>query len=237
MRQEQTVIVLDWNGTLWDDLLLNYGSVTRIFNSFGLPAPTIDEYRSEIGADFMDFYRRHGIPETATPERLNTIRKSYLDEHHNEAKLRDGAAELINSCKLLGAAVGILSAEDHGILWEKLKVLGLTPPHVLLFACGSSFDKTEAFWDVFAFIDGLIDWKNAVYVDDTRDGLIAAKKLAARWYNSTHGQVLNTIGFSGGYHSHQRVMEAAPDFPKHGEKAICSMLQVQTAIQTILTSI
>ena len=60
--------VLDWNGTLLNDLPLVYRSVCQIFATYGLPAPTLEQYRTEMSQEWMKFYLNYGIPKARRPK-------------------------------------------------------------------------------------------------------------------------------------------------------------------------
>jgi phosphoglycolate phosphatase-like HAD superfamily hydrolase len=67
--------IWDWNGTIQDDMHHIYEcGVQRIFRHFGLPCPTLEEYRHEVAADFMSsFYWPRGVPRNQTADDLNAI--------------------------------------------------------------------------------------------------------------------------------------------------------------------
>jgi len=196
--EKPKLAIFDWNGTLLDDLPMVYQSVVAIFRHYNLPPPTLSEYREEIEADFMKFYRNHGMPEGITGKDLNAIRKRYFQEHWNDALLRPHAEELLLLCRnQLGIPTALVSAEMREILIERLRSFKLMP----LFdeIRGNSWNKEEALiatLDIFG-----TKAEDAFYLDDTYDGLMAAKNVG-----------IKTIGFSAGYHSEQRVLAAKPDF-------------------------
>ena len=81
-------VIFDYNGTLLDDLPVAYGSIREIFRRYNLPCPTPEQYRLEIGTNFMEFYYNHGFPRTTTAKELNVVRMEYYLDHFHEAKLR-----------------------------------------------------------------------------------------------------------------------------------------------------
>ncbi len=194
---ELKLAVFDWNGTTIDDLPLVYGSVKEIFRIYGIPAPPLESYREEITADFMKFYENHGLT-GATKEDLNAIRKRYLAEHGHAAKLHPGAKELIELCKRIGLQTAIVSAEIADVLDKRVTEFGLFP--FIDRITGGAYDKPAALIETLDFFG--VAAENAFYLDDTFDGLMAAKAVG-----------LNTIGFCNGYNSRKRIMYAEPDFP------------------------
>ncbi len=190
--------IFDWNGTLLDDLPIAYGSVLEIFGRYGIPPPSIDTYRAEITTRFMDFYRAHGIPKTATPYDLNAIRKEYFAIHGYQADLHVNAKETLMLCKVLGMQVAIVSAEIADVLEQRVRDFELTPfiDHI----AGSAYDKEQA---LIAALDRFgVPAEEAFYLDDTFDGLMAARNVG-----------IITFGFCGGYGTRDRIRAAKPDFP------------------------
>lgn len=194
---EFRLAIFDWNGTTLDDLPVVYGSVREIFRTYGLPAPSLDEYREEITTDFMKFYEKHGLI-GAKPEDLNAIRKRYLAEHGHDAKLHKGAKDLIELCRNIGLQTAIVSAEIPEVLEKKLSEFGIFP--LVDRITGGAYDKPKALIETLDFLG--VQAEKAFYLDDTFDGLMAAKSVG-----------ITTIGFCNGYNSRKRIMYAEPDFP------------------------
>jgi beta-phosphoglucomutase-like phosphatase (HAD superfamily) len=73
----------DWNGCYIDDAPHRYEfGVCAIFDEYGLPRPTSEQYNSEITSDWIEFYYHHGIPRGASKEadqkKLNDIMNAHL---------------------------------------------------------------------------------------------------------------------------------------------------------------
>lgn len=197
-RMKLKLAIFDWNGTLLNDLPIVYGSVKEIFSRHNLPAPTLEQYRDEITVKFMDFYYNHGFPRDTKPEALNAIRKEYLQEHWREAELHDGAEDLLELSKSLGMHVAIVSGEMTELLEKRLQELNLH--HLIDHVAGQAYNKEEV---LISTLDRFgTKAENAFYLDDTYDGLMAAKHAG-----------LITIGFQSGYNSKERLLLAEPDFP------------------------
>ncbi len=190
--------LFDFNGTLFDDLSVVYGSVAKIFRRYGLKPPTLDEYRDEITADFMKFYYNHGIPAGVTAKDLNAIRKEYLEAHWSEPRIHIGAERSLILCKRMGMKTAIVSAEMQNVLEKRLQDLKMIP--CLDLIVGSAYKKQEALLSVLDRLETRAE--EAVYVDDTFDGITAAKEIG-----------IKTIGFCNGYNSRRRIFEAGPDYP------------------------
>lgn len=190
--------MFDWDGTLWDSKTLNYNSVATIFRHFGLRPPTMEEYFSEASAvnDLLQFYKNHGI-RNANLKNLESIRGRYFRAHWGEAPLYDGTPELLQLCESLGMFTAVVSGQA-----QKWIVKVLAANNMILFfnnVHGGVRDKEEA------LIQQLDDWglkaEEAFYLDDTYEGISAAKKLG-----------ITAIGITHGFHKKPLIQKACPDF-------------------------
>lgn len=190
------VILWDFNGTLYDDINTAYGSVVKIFTTYGLAVPSLDAYRNEIGANFMEFYYNHGFPRTTTADELNAIRRAYYKSAHDQGRFRPDVRTMLQWLLVRGYGVGIVSAE-----------IGLTL-HQLLIRNGLSrmFDyiKPEAWGDKAKYLAEAAEVfgkkpEDVVYVDDTEDGLNAAARA---------GLIPVAMNNATAYNSQDRLMSA-----------------------------
>ena len=200
------MFIFDWNGTLLNDWDLSYGAIETIFASFGLKAPTREVARREIGANYMEFYFRHGIPRPKSEEylpaiknHLNQIRNAYLSERWEDAKLAEGAEDILRTLSDRKALTAIVSAENSEILRARLIQFQIRSyfDHVTSVTSGKN-EKFNALKST-AYSFGL-EPKNCVYTDDTNDGILSAK-LAG----------MKTIGVLGGYNNDDFVLAAHAD--------------------------
>ncbi|MDI6821086.1 MAG: HAD-IA family hydrolase [Patescibacteria group bacterium] len=193
------LIILDWNGTAFNDLPLVYGSVCHIFKTYGLKPPALKTYRKEITADFMKFYLKHGIPKNETGDDLNKLRREYFEKRWDKTKLRGGVKLMLQVVnRIPDYKIALVSAEIAEVLKKRLIAFD-----ILRFFHrieGNAWDKERALLNT---LDELgIKAENAVYIDDTFDGITAAKNLG-----------INTIGFTAGYNIKSRILAAKPNFP------------------------
>jgi len=193
------VAICDWNGTLLNDLPLVYGSVQKIFKSFGKTPPSLETYQKEITADFMKFYKAHGIPVDTQSETLNTIRKKYFKENGKNVALTNGAQELLEVFLGLDLKIGIVSGEARGYLQDtRLKQFHLEKYFDFVFDGVS--DKTEKFKEVVKILE--IDPGTIFYIDDSYDGISAAKNAGIVTFGFIH---------NGSYNSEEKIRSAKPD--------------------------
>ncbi len=208
------VAICDWNGTLLNDLPLVYESVRNIFKSFKLTPPSLETYRSEIGTDFLKFYRKYGIPVDAESELLNSLRKKFFEENNKSADLSDGAQELLDSFRRFDLKIGIVSGEATNYLDGRLKQFGIRK--YFDFVHDGVKNKEQKFREITDIYE--IPPEKMFYIDDSFDGISGAKEIG-----------LETFGFihEGSYNTAEMIKKAHPDHQ------ISSLLEVIPIISKI----
>ena len=191
------VVVFDFNGTLFDALHVAYGSVQEIFRVYGIPCPTLEQYREEIGASYMEFYYNHGFPRTTTGDELNVIRNKFYKTNGGSAQIRPDVIRTIDDLSSQQQiCLAIVSAETSTNLYKQLircSNLQRSFDFIKAEAWGSQ-GKEKALLqvsEVFGTEPG-----DMIYVDDSVDGLTSAKNV---------GVVPVALTNPTGYHSSDRL--------------------------------
>lgn len=185
------VVIFDFNGTLIDDLHVAYGSVKEIFKTYDIPCPRLEQYREEITADFMEFYYRYGFPKTTTMYDLNLIKKKFYRESGNGVQIRTGVHLTLLWLLASGFNTAIVSAEITTTLHRYLVANGLQRNFDFIRAEAWG-DKSKALLQAAEVFD--CSPEKMMYVDDTVDGLTAARNAGVipvafanqTGYNSKH---------------------------------------------------
>lgn len=186
-------VLLDWNGTVLNDLPITYEAMREIFRRHGLPAPTMEEYRNEIDSNFPQFYRNRGVP--APKEKLVAIWQEVVAAHWEEAVLHEGVPAFLRACLGEGLTLGIVSGEVPQVLLKRLEQFKLT--HFFSVVRSAAWPKERALIGTLALLG--VRPEEAVYVDDTTEGIRTAKRLGLR-----------AFGFTEGYASPERIRDAEP---------------------------
>lgn len=171
------VVAFDFNGTLSDDLYVAYGSVQEIFRAYDIPCPTLEQYREEISADFMEFYYNHGFPRTTTGDELNVIRNRFYKVNGGSAQIRPDVRKILYSLSILNIRTAIVSAETSVNLYKQLIRFGNLQrsfDFIKAEAWGNN-GKENAFRQAMEIFG--TDHGEMVYVDDSVDGLTSAKNI------------------------------------------------------------
>lgn len=119
-------IIWDWNGTLFDDVDLCVNNINWLLRKYNLSEITKEKYREIFTFPVIEYYRRAGFD----LEKLDFkfIGKEWMDRYEQrkfEAKLSDGAEEIIKYFFDKGLEQSILSAYSEHTLIEIVDRFGL----------------------------------------------------------------------------------------------------------------
>ena len=193
------LVAFDWDGTLVDTTDIAYRAVRTVFARYQLEPPHKEVFLERItSGGMLAFYHERGIPRHVTRQDLNGIWRGVFNdpEHRDRVALRDGAREALLACRNTGAYTSIVSGSVHDIIVAGLANLGVSDfiDHIEAEACG----KVEELQRIIYRFS--VDPCDVVYVDDTFEGLSAAKAVGAI-----------AIGITGGFTPRARLLEANPD--------------------------
>jgi len=100
-------ILLDWSGTLANDLPPVLKASNAIFRHFGRKELTLEEFRTHFRLPFSGFYAEF-IPE-ATDEGLETLYERFFSGLNDEVELIPGAREFLDFCRATNRRTFLLS--------------------------------------------------------------------------------------------------------------------------------
>lgn len=177
--------IFDWNGTLQDDVHHIYECGTRrIFAHFGLPCPTLDEYRHEVRADFMEsFYWPHGVPKDVTAQDLNAIMIAGFKEKAVTAALFADAPAVVAELRRRGYELVIVSGYPSVELMAAAARNGLYGYFSRLI--GDVRDKPAAFSNLMDEFN--VEGGDTAAVGDTVEDALAAGRVGATPYICPRG--------------------------------------------------
>lgn len=166
-------VIWDWNGTLQDDLVMVYeNGVQAIFEHYGVPCPTLEEYRNEVIADWVRFYHDRGIPAAATKDDLNAIMRQKFDERVVHAPLFSDAAATVRELAVRGYDQAVVSGYDQALLDEAVKRSGFG--YLLTSVEGNVRDKAGVFRNICGRTRAYFADVRIVAVGDVVDDALAA---------------------------------------------------------------
>lgn len=151
------LVLFDYNGTLLNDVEHVYEcGVQRIFRTFGLSCPSLDEYRNEVTADFMgSFYWPRGIPAHITADDLNAIMRAGFKEKGRPAELFPDTKPALAELRRRGYRLALISAYARDLLDNELAIHGLAGGFNVVV--GDVRDKASCFTEVAGRMLGTAD--------------------------------------------------------------------------------
>lgn len=100
-------LLLDWSGTLADDLGPVLEATNSIFRHYGRPALTLDQFRTHFRLPFSGFYSEL-LPE-ATEEGLEALYERFFHGLNDAVELLPGVREFLHACRGAGMRTFLLS--------------------------------------------------------------------------------------------------------------------------------
>jgi phosphoglycolate phosphatase len=191
------LVAYDWNGTLLDDVDLQYQSVAHVFKKFDLTAPPKEEYFGAITLkDFWEFYWRNGIPRSVTKAQFDMWRLEFMGEYWNSSLIRKDARALLWWCKARGMSQVLITGEMSRIVFQQLGELSLTS----MFSHVWSHVESKRSTLLRAIECFGIKPHEVVFIDDMRDCLEDGNKVG-----------VHTIGITTGFSPKERILLANPE--------------------------
>jgi phosphoglycolate phosphatase-like HAD superfamily hydrolase len=171
------LFLFDWNGTIQDDLecLYTWG-VQRIFRQFGLPCPTMDQYRNEVTGNFLVFYQSYGIPADVTAEALNAIVGEGYKERGSPPDVFPDALAAVAALHGRGHPLALASGYDAKKLTAAVANRGFAP--YFASVVGDVRDKPAVCKELVAK-HGVPDRPKVGFVGDTIEDALAAAAVGA----------------------------------------------------------
>lgn len=106
-------VLLDWSGTLVDDLPAVWEATNHVFQQAGLPEITLERFRTEFSLPFPDYYRRvlPGIPD----DQLEIWFHSYYRQIHHTIRELPHARAFLEFCRQTNRRLFLLTTvpEEH----------------------------------------------------------------------------------------------------------------------------
>jgi phosphoglycolate phosphatase len=104
-------IILDWSGTVVDDLDAVIKATNSVLKDFGRPAVTKEEYRREFALPFAEFYRRF-LPGTPLTQ-IDAVYHQFYAHYRDQINLLPGVAEFCEFSTISGRRVFVLSTIEE----------------------------------------------------------------------------------------------------------------------------
>lgn len=208
-------LLLDWSGTLADDLGPVLAATNAIFREYGRRELTREEFRTHFRLPFTEFYAEF-LPE-ATLEGLEPLYEKFFSGLHDEVELLPGAREFLDFCHRSGRRIFLLSTIKASHFDAQAGRLGVRDafehPYVEIM------DKREKIREVLA--THALDPAETAFVGDMVHDIETAR----------HGGV-TSVAVLTGFDSLEKLAPSRPDVIVTGLPALQKLLGGMTVIES-----
>lgn len=208
-------LLLDWSGTLADDLGPVLKASNAIFRHYGRRDLTLGEFRRHFRLPFSEFYAEL-LPE-ATLEGLEPLYERFFSGLHDEVALLPGAREFLDFCRRSDRRIFLLSTIKAAHFDAQAGRLGVREafehPYVEIM------DKRQKIREILAMHD--LDPAETAFVGDMVHDVETAR----------HGDVLSVAVLTG-YDSLEKIAAAQPDAIVRNLAVLQKLLGGMTVIES-----
>ncbi|MCX7869275.1 MAG: HAD family hydrolase [Terrimicrobiaceae bacterium] len=200
-------LLLDWSGTLADDLGPVLEATNAIFRHYGRPELTLEEFRQKFRLPFSGFYAEL-LPE-ATDEGLEALYERFFRGLNDEVELLPGARDLLAFCRGTGIRTALLSTIKASHFELQASRLGVRDAFDAAYV--AIHDKRERIREILASHG----WNPAetAFVGDMVHDIETAR----------HGGVLS-IAVLTGFDTPEKLLPARPDIICQNLEALLRLL-------------
>ena len=207
-------LLLDWSGTLADDLGPVLKATNAIFRDFGRNELTLEEFRRHFRLPFTEFYAEF-LPE-ATLEGLEALYMRFFAGLNDEVELLPGAREFLDFCRRSGRRLFLLSTIKATHFDAQAGRLGVRGAFEHAYV--EIMDKREKIREILATHD--LDPAETVFVGDMVHDIETAR----------HGGV-TSVAVLTGFDPLEKLASAKPDVIVTGLPVFQTLLGGMTVIE------
>ena len=187
-------LILDWSGTLVDDLTPVWKTTNYVFAAFGLPPLSLATFRHEFCLPVRKFYCDR-IPGVTLAELERVFLEEY-PKHRHEIQMLPHTLKFLEFCTQSGRQTFIASSVDAGTYAEQMQRFGLdryiTKPYI------GVEDKTEKIHHILD--ENRLDPGQTLFVGDMEHDIEAGKAGG-----------VHTCAMLTGYNHADRLQALQPD--------------------------
>ncbi len=187
-------VILDWSGTLVDDLAPVLKTTNHVLEVCGLPPISLEEFRRDFCLPIRKFYERR-VPDVPQA-RLEEIFLTKYPEHQDEIQLLPHTREFLQFCANRHLGVYIASTVDPHSFDYQTQRFGITP-YITKPYIGIE-DKTEKIHHILE--ENRLDREQTLFVGDMEHDIEAGKAGG-----------IHTCAVLTGYNHAEKLQAMSPD--------------------------
>lgn len=181
-------LILDWNGTLIDDLDAAVAGVNLVLAGQNLAPIDRDIYRNNFGFPIQEFYARIGVDfSKITFPDLGRLYLSHFNTAIKSCTIFDGTFELFERARQEGYRISVLSASQKDTLSSNLEDAGLIT--LIDYIFGLEDENARGKHALAERLDATLGrpGEKAVMIGDTDHDVEIAKYFGWRMKSVAHG--------------------------------------------------
>lgn len=205
-------LILDWSGTLVDDMGPTLAATNAVFGKFGKSPMTREEFRDSFRLPYSEWYDEH-VPGIALDELEEHFRAAFASSEHPVTPL-EGTVEFLEWCSAAGMRLFVLTSMNAHNFEQQVQE----------FKFGHHFEKTYA---------GVIDKRTVIHALIEEHGL-DRKETAyvgdmAHDIDTAHHGGVTSVGVLSGYDPQARLAAAGPKLLLSCIKSLHALLETSNA--------
>lgn len=201
-------LILDWSGTLVDDMEPTLAATNAIFERFDMPVMTREEFRESFRLPYSEWYDEL-LPGVPLEELETHFREAFDASEHPVAPL-EGTAEFLSWCRNVGIRLFVLTSMNAHNFEAQLREFGFEPHFEATYS--GVIDKRKVIHQILHEHD--LNPEETAYVGDMTHDI-----------DTAHHGGLTSVGVLSGYDPHSRLAAAAPRFLLSCIKSLHAMLE------------
>lgn len=192
----------DVDGTIVDSRKFAYDATNDVLKSLGKRTYTDEEYLELFSKDWKIHIKRMGIDSAKEISFLINMWNARLASDRHKFKMYDGVLNILTYLHRRNFKMAIVSSSSRSQLQLYFDLFEIDKFFSAVIAKEDADDQKSMTKPILEACERLhAPPPNCVFIDDTEDGIEAAKKVDAV-----------TIGVTWGFNSAQRITTAKPDF-------------------------
>lgn len=197
-------IIFDWSGVVKDAVDAQIWKVNKIFEKFGAPQISKEEFQKTFVLPYMDFYTNY-LPDLNKEEQDILYKEFSFSDECPVSYSYPGIADLIKEFKSKGYYLAIVSSDLSQALNDEIKEYDLE--NVFDDIAHEVHDKSESVFNLVK--DKNLDKNETYFIGDSNHEIEVAKKTG-----------IKSIAVTWGFTSEEKLKSINPDFLVHNVKEL-----------------
>ncbi|HNW71861.1 MAG TPA: HAD family hydrolase [Candidatus Paceibacterota bacterium] len=202
------LIIFDWSGVIKDGLESNLWICNKIFEKFGVPTISLEEFKENYELPYMNFFKKY-IPSLTLEEERIIYKKYIFDINCPKSKSCLGIIELIKKLKENNYHLAVVSSDFPGTIFAEIKEYGLE--NIFDDVITGIYNKLEGVNNVIKKRN--FDLSNTFFVGDTNHEIEVARQAG-----------IKSIAVTWGFCSEQKLKLENPDYLVHNSNELEKIL-------------